>query len=60
MKQPEGFKVKGKEDLVCKLNKLICGLKQAAKAWNEKLNAVLRKLGFTQGEADPCLHVKDT
>ena len=30
MDQPEGFKVKGKENLVCKLKKSLYALKQAA------------------------------
>ena len=60
MKQPEEFEVPGKENFVCKLNKTIYGLKQSAKAWNEKLNTVLKQLGFIQGEADPCLHIKET
>ena len=29
MKQPEGYVVKGKEDLVCKLRKSVYGLKQS-------------------------------
>ena len=29
MKQPEGFATKGQEDLVCKLNRSIYGLKQS-------------------------------
>ena len=28
MQQPQGYEVKGKEDLVCRLNKLLYGLKQ--------------------------------
>ena len=60
MKQPEGFNNPGKEHFVCKLNKTIYGLKQLAKTWDEKLNTVLKELGFIQGEADPCLHIKET
>jgi hypothetical protein len=57
MKQPEGF-VDAKEELVCKLNKSIYGLKQAAKVWNEKLYGALTKLGFKQSTSDPCLYSK--
>ena len=39
--QPEGFKVKGKEDHILKLQKALYGLKQAPRACNSKLNEVL-------------------
>lgn len=42
MIQPKGFEVKGKQDMVCKLNN-IYGLKQAARVWNIKLNSILTK-----------------
>ena len=60
MKQPEGFEVLGKEHMVCQFNKSLYGLKQAAKAWNEKLHKTLLKHGFVQGQADPCLYTKFT
>ena len=38
MQQPEGFEVKGKENLVCKLKKSLYGLKQAPRQWYKKLS----------------------
>ena len=52
MKQPEGFVEKGKEHLVCKLNKGIYGLKQSGRVWHETLKREMEKLGFKSGKAD--------
>ncbi|KAF2880266.1 hypothetical protein ILUMI_25914 [Ignelater luminosus] len=41
MKQPPRFAEKGKEDFACLLLKILCGLKQAAKSWNEAIKEVL-------------------
>ena len=38
MTQPEGFQVKGKENLVCKLKKSLYGLKQAPRQWYLKFD----------------------
>jgi hypothetical protein len=57
IKQPEGFVVKGKEHLVCKLEKSIYGLKQSARTWNKTLHDKLKD-GFTQSGADQCLYTK--
>ena len=46
MKQPEGYEVKGKENLVCRLKKSIYGLKQSPRCWNSVLNSHLKKIGF--------------
>ncbi|CAB4042840.1 Hypothetical predicted protein [Paramuricea clavata] len=59
MKQPEGFEVKGKEHLVCKLNKSLYGLKQSSRCWNSVLDEHLKPIGFTQTESDPCIYVKE-
>lgn len=51
MEQPNGFQEKGKKNLMCKLKKNIYGLKQAARAWNEKLSMLLENQNFQQGKA---------
>ena len=56
MKQLEGFEVKGKEHLVCKLNRSLHGLKQSPRCWNEALNSQLKKRHFKQFENDPCIY----
>jgi len=60
MAQPKGFEVQGKEKMVCRLNKSIYGLKQAARVWNKRLNSILVKEGFTQSQVDLCLYTKVT
>ena len=57
MKQPDGFVVKGQENLVCKLKKSIYGLKQSRRCWNGALDEHLKKIGFIQSKADQCLYI---
>eukprot|EP00253_Pinus_taeda_P004924 PITA_04924 len=52
MSQPEGFVVKGHEHKVCKLVKSLYGLKQASRAWYEKLTEHLLKLNFNHFDLD--------
>ena len=57
--QPEGFVVKGQEDKVYKLHKALYGLRQAPRAWNVKLNQILRGLGFSRCLKEPSLYRKE-
>jgi hypothetical protein len=57
MKQPEGFAVKGKKELVCKLKKSLYGLKQSPRMWYQKFDTFIRGLGFTR-KADHCVYFK--
>ena len=60
MEQPEGFKARGKEDLVYRLRKSLYGLKQAPKQWHEKFDNVMMASGFKINECDKCVYVKYT
>ena len=46
MLQPQGFKISGKEHLVCKLQCSLYGLKQAPEKWYKKFDAFMLKHGF--------------
>lgn len=56
--QPEGFVVEGSEDKVYKLNKALYGLQQAPRAWNTKLNKILKELKFVKCSKEPSLYRK--
>ena len=55
MDQPEGFSVKGKEHMVCKLKKSIYGLKQASRQWYLKFNDTITSFGFQENTVDRCI-----
>ena len=58
MDQPEGFSVKGKEHVVCKLKKSIYGLKQASRQWYLKFNDTITSFGFQENTVDRCIYMK--
>ncbi|GKV41577.1 hypothetical protein SLEP1_g49083 [Rubroshorea leprosula] len=58
MKQPEGFEVQGKKNLVCKLKKSLYGLKQAPRQWYRKFDSFMGEHKFTRTESDHCVYVK--
>ena len=57
MKQPQGYQ-QGDNNLVCKLNKTIYGLRQAPRDWYELFSKFLISIGFTQLSSDNCVFVK--
>ena len=59
MHQPQGFSVKGKENLVCKLKKSLYGLKQAPRQWYRKFDNFMCSNGFTRLQADHCCYMKN-
>jgi hypothetical protein len=60
MEQPEGFVEEGQEDLVCKVNKALYGLRQSQRVWNKRINKSLVSKGFKRSHADPSLYIKQT
>ncbi|MCP3664053.1 MAG: hypothetical protein GY696_16435 [Gammaproteobacteria bacterium] len=58
MVQPGGYKVSGKENLVCKLKKSLYGLKQSPRCWNKAFKEYMVSIGFKQSEADPCIFMR--
>ena len=50
--------IKGQENKVYKLKKALYGIRQAPRAWNEKLNKVLRSLGFVKCSKVPAVYRK--
>jgi len=47
------------ENKVCKLNKAIYGLKQAARCWFEVFESVLKDVGFKNLGVDRCIYILD-
>ena len=58
MKQPEGFIVKGKKELICKLKKSLYGLKQSPRMWYQKFDPYMLVIGFTRSKDDHCVYFK--
>jgi Reverse transcriptase (RNA-dependent DNA polymerase) len=58
MRQPEGFVARGSEHLFCKLRKCLYGLKQASRAWYEKIHLALTHMGFKSLSADTCVYLR--
>ena len=58
MEQTEGYQVKGKEKLVCRLNKSLYGLKQAPRQWYLKFDKFMSEQGYTRCHSDHCVYLK--
>jgi hypothetical protein len=59
MKQLEGFVVKGKKELVCKLKRSLYGLNQSPRMWYQKFDIYILSLGFVISKVDHCIYSKE-
>ena len=46
--RPSGFIIPGKENKVLRLHKALYGLRQAPRAWNAKLDSILKQMGSSR------------
>jgi len=56
VQQPPGYAFAGEEKKVYKLRKALYGLQQAPRAWNAKLDATLKKMGFQQSAHEAAMY----
>ena len=60
VKQPDGYEQVDNDgnQLVCKLNKSLYGLKQSGRLWNRNIHNFFITQGFKQSQADHCIYTK--
>jgi hypothetical protein len=58
MQQPQGYEVKAKEKLVCRLKKSLYGLKQAPRQWYLKFDSFMAEQGYSRCHSDHCIYFK--
>ena len=60
VQQPLGYRRKGgnNENLVCKLNKSLYGLKQSSRNWYKEIDSWLKQYGMLPSTADPCVYTR--
>jgi hypothetical protein len=58
MQQPQGYEVKGKENLVCRLKKSLYGLKKAPRQWYLKFDRFMIEQGYSRCHSDHCVYFK--
>jgi hypothetical protein len=56
MQQPQGYEVKGKANLVCRLKKSLYGIKQSPKQWYLKFDRFMTEQGYSRCHSDHCVY----
>ncbi|CEG39831.1 retrovirus-related gag-pol polyprotein [Plasmopara halstedii] len=60
MVQPDGYVDKSHSDHVCKLKRLLYGIKQLPRTWNNTFDDFMLHLEFKKCESDHCVYTKRT
>ena len=58
MNQPQGYEVKGKGNLVCRLKKSMYGLKKAPRQWYLKFDKFMIEQCYSKCHSDQCVYLK--
>ncbi|KAM1373507.1 hypothetical protein ACFX2I_024202 [Malus domestica] len=58
MCQPDGYKVKMKENLFCKLKKSLCGLKQPPRQWYLRFDRFMSGQNYSRSQYNHCVYLK--
>jgi hypothetical protein len=58
MKQPQGFVLKGKKDLVYKLKISLYGIKQSRRMWYQTFDTYIFSFGLVRRKYDHCIYSK--
>jgi hypothetical protein len=58
MQQPQGYEVKGKGNLLCRLKKSLCGLNQSPRKWYLKFDRFMIEQGYSRCHSDHCVYFK--
>lgn len=58
MEYLEGFRQSEMEHLVCRLKKLLYGLKQSPRQWYKKFDSYMIQIGYNHCKYDCCVYVK--
>jgi hypothetical protein len=58
MQQPQGYEVKGKENLVCRLNKILYGIKKDPRKWFLKFDRFMTEKGYSRCHSYHCVYFK--